>query len=621
MKKLISLLLAMTLAATCALPAGAVDDEEAEASPAPVTVTTAEELLEAIEAAEDGDTIRIGDTITITESVTFGQERKRLYLERGDGFSGIMFSGTAEAVTFESFIIEGGGTAASIIDSSSEVASDNQLMLKNVWISNSGDSAVKVTNENLVIENCCFEGGRAKLGAHLWISTGGETRISDSTFKDGYSDTIGGSIRNMVGQLIIDNCSFIANTAGNSGGAIYVSGRGCSISNSVITHNCAGTSGSAEFGSGYGGGIYASDAISLTNTAIFKNTATVGGADIYANAKISITLSESDLATVYHVSGRAPVGFFLDSKDDRFDGETNITTALPMPINYNSASFGLIFALDGDITAQIIEPEQPPAQEQQPDHQESAEPTQPSEPEAHQGQEQPEESTPTPEPEPEPEQPSAAAAPPSVAPSSNPPSRSYTRSTEDSDTSETIPAPAEQTEPESAAPALSCGGAALDTSGRAFLAGYGDGVIGEDDLVTRAQIAQIIYRLMTDESREALQTTENSFEDVPAEAWYNLAVSTIARAGIVVGTGDGFHPEGYITRAQLITIMARFIAPAEQGSSYADVTGHWAESFIGTAEAAGWLTGGGHLHPNEYISRREVVEFINHVFDLCEEAA
>ena len=279
--------------------------------------------------------------------------------------------------------------------------------------------------------------------------------------------------------------------------------------------------------------------------------------------------------------------------------------------------------MDGDITAQIIEPEQPPAQEQQPDHQESAEPTQPPEPEAHQGQEQPEESTPTQEPEPELEQASAAVTPPSVVPPSYTPSRSYTRSSEDSDTSELepAPAPAEQAQPEAAAPALSCGGAALDTSGRAFLAGYGDGVIGEDDPVTRAQIAQIIYRLMTDESREALQTTENSFEDVPNDAWYNLAVSTIARAGIVVGTGDGFHPEGYITRAQLITIMARFIAPAEQGSSYADVTGHWAKGFIGTAEAAGWLTGGGDLHPNEYISRREVVEFINHVFDLCEEAA
>ena len=228
---------------------------------------------------------------------------------------------------------------------------------------------------------------------------------------------------------------------------------------------------------------------------------------------------------------------------------------------------------------------------------------------------------PAPELEPEPEQPSAPVTPPSVMPPSHTTSRSYSRSSEDRSASEPTAVLAKQPEPEAAAPALSCGGAALDTTGRAFLSGYGDGVIGEDDPVTRAQVAQIIYRLLTGESRKALQTTENSFEDVPAEAWYNLAVSTIARAGIVIGCGDGFHPEGYITRAQLITIMARFVAPTDQGSSYADVTGHWAESFIGTAEAAGWLTGGGDLHPNEYVSRREVVEFINHVFDLCEEAA
>ena len=158
----------------------------------------------------------------------------------------------------------------------------------------------------------------------------------------------------------------------------------------------------------------------------------------------------------------------------------------------------------------------------------------------------------------------------------------------------------------------------LDTSNSAYLAGYGNGVIGEDDLITRAQIAQVIYRLLTEESRKALDTTENSFEDVSASAWYNLPVSTIAHAGIVVGYGDNFHPEDYLTRAQIITILARFIAPVERKSSFKDISGHWAEAFVSTAEAAGWLYGGGNLGPDEYVTRGEVVSFINHAFDLCE---
>lgn len=192
------------------------------------------------------------------------------------------------------------------------------------------------------------------------------------------------------------------------------------------------------------------------------------------------------------------------------------------------------------------------------------------------------------------------------------PSRSDTPPSDDGDDQEA------ETTPEPEPPVLICGGAALDTSNRAYLAGYGDGVIGEDDLITRAQIAQVIYRLLTEESRKALETTENSFEDVPASAWYNLPVSTIARAGIVVGYGDTFHPEGYLTRAQLITIMARFVAPVERESSFADISGHWAEAFVSTAKAAGWLDGGGDLRPDEYVTRGEVVSFINHAFDLCE---
>ena len=613
MKKLICWLLAITLVAACALPAGAVDSEEATASPSPITVTTADELLGAIEAAEDGDTIRVGATIGITESVTFGQEGKQIFLERDNGFSEIMFSGAAAEVVFESLNIEGGGSAASIIAFGGEIFDANQLKLRNVQICNCGDSAVKLTSGNLVVENCQFEGGRAGLGTHLLVTSSGRTQITNSTFKDGYADSIGGSIRSAVGGLYIDGCSFIANGAGNSGGAIYASGDNCSISNSVITQNSAGGNQPAAFGSGCGGGIYISNASELINVAIFDNHATGSGSDIFTNARIDISLSESDLETVYQSSARTPIGFYTDNYEDRFDGETNITAALSMPVK--SELGGLIFICDGDITAQIAEPEPP-------DQQESEEPTQPSEPETPQETEPPE-TEPSEEPahDSEPELPSGTDTQSPVVPPRYWPSENPTHASSSKGSSEPSRIPAAQQKTKAAANSLSCGGATLNTSDRAFLSGYGDGVIGESDPVTRAQIAQIIYRLMTEESRAALQTTENGFPDVPADAWYNLAVSTIARAGIVVGTGDGFHPEDNVTRAQLITIMARFIAPSEFTSSYTDVAGHWAENFIAAAEGAGWLSGGGNLRPNEYATRHEVVEFINHIFDLCEGAA
>lgn len=86
----------------------------------------------------------------------------------------------------------------------------------------------------------------------------------------------------------------------------------------------------------------------------------------------------------------------------------------------------------------------------------------------------------------------------------------------------------------------------------------------------------------------------------------------------MIGYDNALHPEGYITRAQIITIMARFVAPVERRSSFADISGHWAEAFVSTAEATGWLDGGGNLWPDECVTRGEVVGFINHAFDLCE---
>ena len=58
----------------------AVDSEQIEGNPTPITVATMEELPEAIEDSEDGDTILIGATISVQENTTIGNSDKRLTL-------------------------------------------------------------------------------------------------------------------------------------------------------------------------------------------------------------------------------------------------------------------------------------------------------------------------------------------------------------------------------------------------------------------------------------------------------------------------------------------------------------------------------------------------------------
>ncbi len=72
---------------------------------------------------------------------------------------------------------------------------------------------------------------------------------------------------------------------------------------------------------------------------------------------------------------------------------------------------------------------------------------------------------------------------------------------------------------------------------------------------TRGMIVTIIYRL----AGEPEASGEYSFDDVAADAWYADAVAWAAENGIADGYGDGsFGSEDVITREQLATILYRY---------------------------------------------------------------
>ena len=90
----------------------------------------------------------------------------------------------------------------------------------------------------------------------------------------------------------------------------------------------------------------------------------------------------------------------------------------------------------------------------------------------------------------------------------------------------------------------------------AYLNGYGGGLFGPDDHMTRAEAAQMFYNLLLD--REV--STAAHFTDVPADAWYARAVEALASLGMVEGVGGGkFAPERTITRAEVTAITNRLL--------------------------------------------------------------
>ena len=153
----------------------------------------------------------------------------------------------------------------------------------------------------------------------------------------------------------------------------------------------------------------------------------------------------------------------------------------------------------------------------------------------------------------------------------------------------------------------------------AYIKGYPNGSFKPNATITRAEAASIFYRLLTDTTRRTYTTSYNTFKDVPAKAWYNTAVSTMAKLGIVNGGADGyFRPNDPITRAEIAAMIARCDGNS-YGSAYtnfSDVKGHWAASYIARAYELGWINGYGSTYePDKYITRAETVAILNRVLN------
>ena len=158
----------------------------------------------------------------------------------------------------------------------------------------------------------------------------------------------------------------------------------------------------------------------------------------------------------------------------------------------------------------------------------------------------------------------------------------------------------------------------------AYIIGYKDGTVRPEGNITRAEVATIFFRLMTDEYRETYWTTNSCLSDVAAGSWYNNAISTTANVGWVQGYPDGtFQPNNYITRAEFATIVARFLSGTYTGGNlFSDIDGHWAADYINRAAAAGWINGypNGTFQPNAYISRAEACAIVNRVLGRAPDA-
>ena len=154
----------------------------------------------------------------------------------------------------------------------------------------------------------------------------------------------------------------------------------------------------------------------------------------------------------------------------------------------------------------------------------------------------------------------------------------------------------------------------------AYIIGYKDGYVRPNRNISRAEVATIFFRLLTDEAREKYWSSTNNYSDVKDTDWCNNAISTLSNMGILKGDKDGrFRPNDPVTRAEFAAIAARFSdGAADDYADFSDVPNdYWASKEIAKAAKLGWIKGytDGTFRPKNNITRAEVMTLVNRVLE------
>lgn len=158
---------------------------------------------------------------------------------------------------------------------------------------------------------------------------------------------------------------------------------------------------------------------------------------------------------------------------------------------------------------------------------------------------------------------------------------------------------------------------------RGLMNGYSDGRFGPNDNLSRAQLAQILFNKEGRPGVNYLLT----FSDVAGEAWYTEAIRWATSQGIVGGYGNGmFGPNDPITREQLAVMLWRYVgspAATDKELHFADadeISGFALEAMRWAVEN-GILNGygDGRLDPQGQATRAQVAQMLKNFIEKQEE--
>lgn len=201
-------------------------DEVIANQQAMVEVNTYDELVDAIDAAQDGDVIGLKGQVELYADTVIGDPDKHITLKRTADNSYLSLSYSETPFLVQNITFDGAELSSnfSFIGISSDVTFQD-VTIKNV-VSPMPGGAVSISDGEVYFKTCRFDSNSSMDGSHIRINSGKPIYIENCTFTNGHATGKGGAIliASSSSTCTITSSTITGNGSGNLGGGIYNSG-------------------------------------------------------------------------------------------------------------------------------------------------------------------------------------------------------------------------------------------------------------------------------------------------------------------------------------------------------------------------------------------------------------
>ena len=148
----------------------------------------------------------------------------------------------------------------------------------------------------------------------------------------------------------------------------------------------------------------------------------------------------------------------------------------------------------------------------------------------------------------------------------------------------------------------------------AYVKGFPDGSFKPDQVVTRAEAAQILGQFIESNGKNKLS------KDMESNTWYTDNMAKLYGLNILTGSEDGkLRPQAGMKRAELAVIISKMLNLKPESAKFKDVKSNdWYSGYVGAVQAKGIISGytDGSFGGDRTVTRAELISIVNRAFNV-----